>query len=50
MVRVDLFHPWTPSVYGTANYQDILTVCVAAIAFCAVAGLVIFGVVRLLLI
>ena len=48
MVRVDLFHPWTPSVYGTATYQDILTVCGAAIAFCSVVCLIVFGVVRLL--
>jgi hypothetical protein len=50
MVRVDLFHPWTPSIYGTATLEDIVTVCGAAIAFCTVMGLIIFGVVRFLLV
>ena len=48
MVRVDLFHPWTPSVYGTASYQDVLVACGAATLFCAVVGLIVYGVVRLL--
>ena len=50
MVRVDLFHPWTPSIYGTATWQDTVTVCGAAIAFCSVVALIVFGVVRLLLV
>ena len=50
MVRVDLFHPWAPSIYGTATWEDILTVCGAAIAFCTVVALMVFGVVRLLLV
>jgi len=50
MVRVDLFHPWTPSMYGTASCEDIVTVCGAAIVFCAVVGLIVFGVVQLVLV
>ena len=50
MVRVDLFHPWTPNVYGTASYLDVLTVCGAAALFCTVVGLIVFGVVRVLLV
>jgi hypothetical protein len=50
MVRVDLFHPWSPSVYGTATYQDILTVCGAALGFCTVVGLIVFGIARLFLV
>jgi len=50
MVRVDLFHPWTPSVYGTANWVDLVTVCGAGTLFCAVVGLIVFGVVQLLLV
>jgi len=50
MVRVDLFHPWIPSIYGTATWQDIVTVCGAAIVFCTVVGLIVFGVVRLVLV
>jgi hypothetical protein len=50
MVRVDLFHPWTPNVYGTASYLDVLTVCGAAALFCTVVGLIVFGVVRVFLV
>ena len=50
MVKVDLFHPWTPSVYGTASYLDVLTVCGAAALFCTVVGLIVFGVVRVFLV
>jgi hypothetical protein len=50
MVRVDLFHPWTPSIYGTATWEDIATVCGGAIAFCTVVALMVFGVVRLFLV
>ena len=50
MVRVDLFHPWTPSMYGTASCEDIVTVCGAAIVFCAVVGLIVFEVVQLALV
>ena len=50
MVRVDLFHPWQPSVYGTATWEDTVTVCVAAALFCAVLSLAVFGAVRLLLV
>jgi hypothetical protein len=33
MVRVDLFHPPTPSIYGTATPADIVHVCLAALGF-----------------
>ena len=45
MVRIDLFHPKEPSVYGTAIAMDILHVCLAALlSFAAVAALAIFSV------
>ena len=50
MVRVDLFHPWTASIYGTATWEDIVAVCGVALAFCTAVGLIVFGVVRLLLV
>jgi hypothetical protein len=34
MVRVDLFHPWKESLYGTATAADILSVCGGAAMFC----------------
>ena len=40
MVRIDLFHPKEPSVYGTATAMDILHVCLAALLFCAAAAAV----------
>ena len=40
MVRIDLFHPVEPSVYGTATAMDILQVCLAALLFCAAAAAV----------
>ena len=33
MVRIDLFHPPKPSIYGTATAADIVQVCLAALAF-----------------
>ena len=38
MVKIDLFHPVEPSVYGTATAMDILHVCLAALLFCAAAA------------
>ena len=49
MVRVNLFESAGPGVYGTATWEDVATVCGAALGFCAVVGLIIFGVVRILL-
>jgi hypothetical protein len=37
MVRIDLFHPAEPNVYGMATAMDILQVCLAALLFCAAA-------------
>jgi len=37
-------------IYGTATWEDIVTVCGAAIGFGFVMGLIVFGVVQLLLI
>jgi hypothetical protein len=42
MVRIDLFHPIEPSVYGTATAIDILHVCLAALLFCAAAAAVFY--------
>ena len=40
MLRIDLFHPVEPSVYGTATAMEILHVCLAALLFCAAAAAV----------
>jgi len=40
MVRIDLFHPIEPSVYGTATAMDTLHVCLTALLFCAAAAAV----------
>jgi hypothetical protein len=50
MVRVNLFETAGPGVYGTATWEDIVTVCGAAIGFCAAVGLIVFGLVRLFLV
>lgn len=49
MVRVNLFESAGPGIYGTATWEDVVMVCGAAVAFCAVVGLIVFGIVRLLL-
>jgi hypothetical protein len=49
MVQVNLFESAGPGIYGTATWEDIATVCGAALAFCAMVGLIFFGVVRILL-
>ena len=40
MVKIDLFHPVEPSVYGTATAMDILHVSLAALLFCAAVAAV----------
>ena len=50
MIRVNLFDPLRPNVYGTATWEDLITVCGAAMTFCLVVGLVVFGIVRVLLV
>jgi len=50
MVRVNLFESAGPGIYGTATWEDIVTVSAAALGFCAMVGLIVFGVVRLLLV
>jgi hypothetical protein len=43
MVRIDLFHPPTPSIYGTATPADVFHVCLAALGFnLALAGIFAF--------
>jgi hypothetical protein len=49
MVKVNLLFSAGPGIYGTATWEDIATVCGAAIAFCATVGLIFFGVVRIFL-
>jgi hypothetical protein len=49
MVRVNLFENAGPGIYGTATWEDIATVCGAAIGFCTVVGVIVFGVVNILL-
>jgi len=50
LVRVNLFDPWKRSIYGTATLQDILQVCLGALLFCGVAGVVTWGVTHLLMV
>jgi hypothetical protein len=49
MIRVNLFDPLRPSIYGTATGRDILSVCCAAALFCLAMALIPFGVVQVLL-
>ena len=34
MVKINLFDPVRPSIYGTASPREILEVCLAAFGFC----------------
>jgi hypothetical protein len=49
LVRVNLFDPWRKPIYGTATAQDVLQVCLGALLFCVVAGVVTLGVTHLLI-
>jgi hypothetical protein len=48
MVRVNLFDPLRPSIYGTASGRDILEVCFFAALFCGAMGVMTYMAVRLL--
>ena len=48
MIRIDLFHPAEPSIYGTATAMDIFQVCCAAVLFCSVTASVFLGAAYLL--
>ena len=38
MIRVNLFEPWEPNVYGTATASDIFSVTTMAALFCNWVG------------
>jgi hypothetical protein len=44
MIRVNLFDPWRPPVYGTATTSDILSVSTMALLFCVVMAFLTYGV------
>ena len=48
MIRVDLFHPWKASIYGTATLREVIYVCSAAALFCLGLVIMAYGVVRVL--
>lgn len=47
MIRIDLFNPVRPSVYGTATTKDIMHVSLAALGLAAVIGVISLGIARL---
>jgi hypothetical protein len=49
MIRVNLFEPWEPNVYGTATTGDIFSVTTMAALFCAGMTLLTYGVVSVLM-
>jgi hypothetical protein len=49
MIRVNLFEPFRPSIYGTATARDILFVCCAAASSSLAMAVVAYGIIRLLL-
>jgi hypothetical protein len=48
MIRVNLFEPWGPSLYGTATAGDILSVSTMAALFCSGMALLAYGIVSVL--
>jgi len=49
MIRVNLFEPWEPNVYGTATTGDIFCVSTTALLFCAGMALLTYGFVSVLM-
>jgi hypothetical protein len=49
MIRVNLFDPLRPSLYGTATPGDIFSVSTMALLFCAGMSLLTYGVVSVLI-
>ena len=49
MIRVNLFEPWEPNVYGTATAGDILSVSAMAALFCACMALLTYGTMSVLM-
>lgn len=50
MLRVNLFDPWRPPVYGTATAGDIFSVSTLAVLFCAAMSLLTYGVMSVLVV
>ena len=48
MIRVNLFDPWQPDVYGTATAREIFCVSAMAALFCAGMALLTYGIVSVL--
>jgi len=49
MVRVNLFDPWRPTLYGTATVGDIFSVSTVAVLFCAGMAVLTYGIVSVLM-
>ena len=49
MMRINLLDPVKRDIYGTATPKEILEVCLVAVLFCVVMGLIAVGVAYLLL-
>lgn len=49
MMRVNLFDPWRPNLYGTATPGDIFSVSTMALLFCSGMALLTYGVVSALM-
>jgi hypothetical protein len=49
MVRVNLFDPWRPNLYGTATAGDIFSASTMAVLFCSGMALLTYGVVSVLM-
>jgi len=49
MIRVNLFEPWRPTLYGTATAGDIFSVTTMAALCCAGMTLLTYGVVSVLM-
>ena len=49
MIRVNLFEPWEPNVYGTATAGDIFSVSTMALLFCSGMAVLTYGIVSALM-
>jgi hypothetical protein len=49
MIRVNLFDPWRPNLYGTSSAGDIFSVSTMAVLFCTGMAVLTYGVVSVLI-
>jgi len=49
MIRVNLFDPWRPNLYGTATAGDIFSLSTLAVLFCAGMAVLTYGIVSVLM-